>query len=304
MKWGYFPGCSLLGSARELRESLLAVAGKAGIELQEIPDWNCCGATAAHNVSRLLAVALPGRILALAEKAGMKEVVVPCSACYNRLAVARHELAADEHLREQVKALVEMDYRGDVKLVNLLEMLAIVLGKDAGLKVEKPFAHQVACYYGCLLVRPPKVLKFDRPEDPQAMDELMRKIGAEPIAWPDKVECCGAGLSVSRTDLVAKLSSRILASAVKRGAEAMIVACPMCHANLDMRREDITRLTGERYSLPVVYLTQAVGLALGLSEKDLGLHRHLVKVVFPAQPKPAPPPQPPAEKKPAEAAEE
>ncbi len=289
MKLGYFPGCSLLGSARELEESLMLVAKKAGMELTTIPDWNCCGSTAAHNLNHLLSVSLPARILALADKAGMKEVLVPCSACYNRLAMAQYELLENPDLKKEVSEIIEMDFEGTAKLLNVVEGMEKIFGEDSVLKVEKPFEHKVACYYGCLLVRPAKVLKFDRPEDPQSMDRLMKKIGADPIDWPDKVECCGAGLSVSRTDLVAKLSGKILESAVKRGAEAIIVACPMCHSNLDMRRENIEKAAGKKYSIPVLYLTEAIGLALGLSEKELGLHRHLVPVVFPIREKKAEP---------------
>lgn len=285
MKLGYFPGCSLLGTARELNESTFAVARKAGIELSEIPDWNCCGSTAAHNLNHLLSLALPARILALAEKAGLSEVLVPCSACYNRLAVSQYELNQDEGLKKDVSDLIEMEFKGTTKILNIVEFMAKIL-EDENIKIEKPFAHKVACYYGCLLVRPAKVLKFDRAEDPQTMDELMRKIGAETIDWPDKVECCGAGLSVSRTDIVAKLSGRIVESASKRGAEAIIVGCPMCHSNLDMRRNDIEKAMGKKYAIPVVYITQAIGLALGLSEKELGLHRHLVPVVFPEKVQP------------------
>ncbi|HNX98140.1 MAG TPA: heterodisulfide reductase-related iron-sulfur binding cluster, partial [Candidatus Aminicenantes bacterium] len=143
-----------------------------------------------------------------------------------------------------------------------------------------PFAHKVACYYGCMMVRPHKILGFDRPEDPESMDELMKKIGANPLDWAFKVECCGAGFSVSRTDLVAKLSGRILDDAVTRGAEALVVACPMCQSNLDMRRKAIDKYLGRETGIPVIYVTQAIGLALGIDERKLGLQRHFVPVRF------------------------
>jgi heterodisulfide reductase subunit B len=280
MNFGYFPGCSLLGSAREFDESLRAVARALDIHLQEIPDWNCCGATSAHNLSRTLALALPARILALAEKAGMNEVLVPCSACYSRLITARHELLEDQTLRSQLNELIDMEFKGTARVLNILEALTQIFAEPASIKIIKPFARKVACYYGCLLVRPPKVVNFDRPEDPRSMDELMKKIGAEPVDWPHKVECCGAGMSISRTDLVCKLSGKIIDSAEKHAAEAIIVACPMCHANLDMRRADIEKYMHRSFSIPVLYITQAIGLALGIGEKELGLQRHLVPVVF------------------------
>jgi len=267
------------GSAREYNESLMAVAAAMGRELPEIPDWNCCGSTAAHNLDRDLALALPARILAAAEKDGMDEVLVPCAACYSRLSVTRHELLEDEKLRQKISGLIEADFRGTAKVLNIIEWLTGIADLEA--KVKAPFARRVACYYGCLLVRPAGILKFDRPEEPQSMDLLMKKIGAEPLDWAFKTECCGAGFSVSRTDLVARLSGLILDDAVARGAEAVIVACPMCHLNLDLRRPNIEKRAGKKYSIPVIYITQALGLAMGIDAKKLGLQRHKVAVKFP-----------------------
>ena len=277
MKTGFYPGCSMKGSSPEYRESLLAVAAALGADLQEVPDWNCCGATAAHNLNRDLSLALPARILANAEKAGCDEVLVPCAACYSRLKVTRHELLQEEPLRRRVAEIIESDYQGRARVLNVLEWLQRYSG-DIASRVQHPFRHQVACYYGCLLVRPPKILQFDRPEDPQSMDALMAGIGATPLDWAYKVECCGAGFSVSRTDLVAKLSGLIVEDAVDRGAEAIIVACPMCQYNLDMRRSQINRYLGKKTDIPIIYITQAIGLALGLERKKLGLQRHKVPV--------------------------
>jgi heterodisulfide reductase subunit B len=145
-------------------------------------------------------------------------------------------------------------------------------------RIVIPYAHKVACYYGCLLVRPHKVLNYDRPEDPQSMDLVMSKIGAEPIYYPFKTECCGAGLSISRTDIVSKLSGKIIEDAESRGAEAIIVACPMCHSNLDMRRNDINKYWGKEFKIPVIFITQAIGHAIGLTDKKIGLKRHFVDV--------------------------
>jgi heterodisulfide reductase subunit B len=283
MKIGYFPGCSLHGSSREYDESLRAISPAIGIDLEEIPDWNCCGATAAHSTNRMLSLALPARSLALAERAGMTQVLVPCSACYSRLVMTRSALLEDEALRKEVCEIIAMDYKGTAKVVNVLELLAAAAKNGLAGKIAKPFKHKVACYYGCYLVRPPKVVKFDRPEDPESMDELMRAIGADSIDWAFKVECCGAGFSVSRLDLVAKLSAKIVEDAVHRGAEAIIVACPMCHTNLDLRRDAIEESANRQFAIPVLYVTQAIGLALGMGERQLGLHRHNVPVSLPGQ---------------------
>jgi heterodisulfide reductase subunit B len=280
MSIGFYPGCSLKGSAPEYTESLLAVAEKAGIELREVPDWNCCGATAAHNLNHELSLALPARILALAEKAWMKELVVPCAACYSRLSVTSAELRENPELRKKIADIIEMELECKTKILNIIEFLESWVLNSEEMKIPAPFNHKVACYYGCLLVRPPKILNFDRAEDPMTMDKLMSKIGAEPVDWAFKTECCGAGFSVSRTDLVAKLSGRILEDAEDRGAEAVIVACPMCHSNLDMRRAQINKQTGKKFSLPAIYITQAVGSALGIPDEKLGMKRHFVPVTL------------------------
>lgn len=292
MSVGFYPGCSLKGSAPEYTESLLAVAEKAGVELKEVPDWNCCGATAAHNLNHELSLALPARILALAEKAWMKELLVPCAACYSRLSVTSAELKENPELRKKVSDVIEMELECKTKIINIIEFLDGWVLNSEELKVPAPFDHKVACYYGCLLVRPHKILKFDRPEDPETMDKLMSKIGAEPVDWAFKTECCGAGFSVSRTDLVAKLSGKILEDAEDRGAEAVIVACPMCQSNLDMRRNSINKHTGRKFHIPVVYITQAVGSALGIPEKKLGLQRHFVPVKYPGAKKKTAPAKP------------
>jgi heterodisulfide reductase subunit B len=171
-----------------------------------------------------------------------------------------------------------MDYRGTTKLLNVIEWIDKYIIPKLDEKIVKPFDHKVACYYGCLLVRPNKVLNYDRAEDPQTMDVVMSKIGATPIDFAFKTECCGAGFSVSRTDIVSKLSGKIIEDAQHRGAEAMIVACPMCHSNLDMRRPDINKYWKTEFDMPVMFVTQAIGLAIGLSAKEVGLQRHFVKV--------------------------
>lgn len=282
MNLGFYPGCSLEGSSREFNESLLAVAERLGAKLVEVPDWNCCGATAAHNLSHDLALALPARVLAKADGAGMELFVVPCSACYHRLVMTRRSLLQDPGLRERIEGIIEEKLPLRAQPLNVVEALELLLqGSALESLVQVPLQLRVACYYGCLMVRPPQVLRFDHPEDPTSMDRLLEKVGATPVEWAFKVECCGAGFSISRTDLVAKLSAAIVRDATKRGAQALVVACPMCHANLDMRRGAMRELQGAERSVPVLYLTQALGLALGISFRTLGLHRHVVPVRLP-----------------------
>jgi len=278
MKTGIYPGCSLNGSARDYNESVFALAEAFSLKLDQVSDWNCCGATAAHNLNKDLSLSLPARILSLAEKNGMDEIVVPCAACYNRLTVTQIELRKDPELKNRISGIIEMDYKGTSRIINVIEWIDKYITPNLDGRIVKPFSHKVACYYGCLLVRPYKMLNYDRPEDPQSMDLAMSKIGAAPIYYPFKTECCGAGLSISQTDIVSKLSGKIIEDAESRGAEAIIVACPMCHSNLDMRRNDINKYWGKKFSIPVLFLTQAIGLAVGLPAKKVGLNRHFVEV--------------------------
>ena len=278
MKTGIYPGCSLNGSSRDYNESVFALAEAFGLKLEQVPDWNCCGATAAHNLNKDLSLALPARILSLAEQNGMDDIIVPCAACYNRLTVTKNELKKDPELKNRISELIEMNYTGSSRIINVVEWIDKYIVPELEGKIVKPFGHKVACYYGCLLVRPYKVLGYDRPEDPQSMDLVMTKIGATPVYYPYKTECCGAGFSISRTDIVANLSGKIIDDAESRGAEAIIVACPMCHSNLDMRRNDINKYWNKKFEIPVIFITQAVGLALGLSAEKVGLKRHFVDV--------------------------
>ena len=280
MKIGFYPGCSLKGTSAEYAQSTLALAKTFGINLQEIEDWNCCGATAAHNLSHELALSLPARTLALAEKQGLTEIVVPCAACYNRLSIAQHELNESPKLKENVSKTLEMSFSGTIRILNVMQFIEKYIADKIEDKVTKPFEQKVACYYGCLLVRPHNILKFDRLEDPQSMDNLMQKIGATPLDWGYKTECCGAGFSVSRTDIVAKLSGKIIKDANDRKADVIIVACPMCQSNLDMRRPHINSYLQVKTNIPVLYITQAIGLAIGINKEELGLKKLFVKPEF------------------------
>ena len=284
MKVGFYPGCSMKGGAREYQESVSALAKVFDIELVEIPDWNCCGATAAHNLSKELSLSLPARIMALAEREGISDIVVPCAACYNRLSIVKHELEADDSLSKRVASIIDLKYEGTTQILNIIQFIDKYIADKLEAKVVKPFNYKTACYYGCLLVRPHSILKFDRVEDPQSMDVLVKKAGGDAIDWAFKTECCGAGMSVSRTDTVARLSGNIMKDAVDRAAEVVVVACPMCHSNLDMRRPEINKFLNEKIDIPILYISQVLGLAVGLDAKTLGLNRHMTEVNLPMKP--------------------
>ncbi|MGD0835458.1 MAG: CoB--CoM heterodisulfide reductase iron-sulfur subunit B family protein [Polyangia bacterium] len=292
MKVGYYPGCSLSGTAREFGESMAAVARALDIELAEIPEWTCCGSSSGHMTDRLLALALPAHVLLKAHDAGLAQVMAPCAACYNRLATARHEIEASRAAKAQVEKVLQRKIESLPRVLNLLELLAQERDHIAA-KVTRRFEETVACYYGCLLVRPARITGFDRTEDPVEMDKLVAAVGGKPINWSCKTECCGASFSLSKTSVVGRLGAKILRDAVARKAQAVVVACPMCHANLDLRRSSINRRLAAKTSIPVLYITQVIGMALGIPAKQLGLARHLVRVTLPgpsAQTPPAPRP--------------
>ncbi len=274
---GFFPGCSLHGTALEYEMSLHIVAREFGIELKEINDWNCCGATAAHSLNKLLSVSLPARTLALAEQQGFTEFMVPCAACFSRMLFAWHEINHDTELKKKVSEIIELPLEGTAKPVTILDFINEHIAGELPEKMKKPFNKNVACYYGCLLVRPPKITNYSRYEDPMQMEEILGKIGAKPVDWAYKTECCGAGLSVAMTNIVAKLSGKIVKDAERRDADVIVVACPMCQSNLDMRRGPINELMNSNYKIPVYYITQAIGLSLGYSPKELGIEKHFVK---------------------------
>lgn len=257
--------------------STTAVARELGIELVEPKGWTCCGATAAHQTDRVLAASLPTANLLMAQDMGM-EMVASCAACYSRLKMANYEVVSSPEMREKVGDALGRDYDGSVGVRHFIEVLL----EDVGLDVIKRSLKRslnglrVACYYGCLLVRPHEVTKFDDPENPVSLDLLVKAMGGESLDWPHKVECCGGGLSISRTDVVVRLVDSILNMAKAADADCMAVACPMCQVNLDLRQKDILKETGRRYDMPILYLTQLLGLCLGLPPGELGLEKLMV----------------------------
>lgn len=269
--YAYYPGCSLHhGLAREYDVSTRRVCQALGIDLVEMEGWTCCGASSAHLTDRLLGIALPSRNLKLAQGMGLP-MAISCALCFSRHKFACYELG-DAATREQVNRALGDVVAGEVEVWHLLQVL-----DRRELPVRQPLAGlKVACYYGCLLARPAEVTHFDDEENPQIMDRLLASLGAQPLDWGLKVGCCGAGMPLARPDMVYRLSHRILSLAKREGAECLAVACPMCHNNLDTYQRDIESKYGERLGLPIIYFTQLVGLALGLSPKELRLDKHLV----------------------------
>jgi len=274
MKYAYYPGCSLHSTASDYQQSIDSVFKKLSIELEEIEGWTCCGASAAHVSDVLLPLALPAKDLLKAEKMGL-EVVAPCAACYNRMRQANHKLRENAALRRKVNQILQADYQARVKVRHISDVVVNEYGLEAIARLlEKDLkGMKVVCYYGCLSARPQKIVAFDDAVYPSYLDRLIRTLGGESIEWPFKTECCGGSFSVSKKEVVLKLTHDLLEMAKNLGAEAIVVDCPLCQFNLDFRQEEVEKQSGSRFALPIIYFTQLLGLCLGLRSDALGLKK-------------------------------
>ncbi len=279
MKFAYYPGCSLHSTAKEYDHSLRAICGKLGIELAEIKGWFCCGSTPAHSVSTLLAAGLALGNLAMAQGMESHEVLVPCPSCLCRFRSALHHIRNESGLREELKEIVGDHWSDSINVYHPLQLFSQEpqLGTISSLAKRKLAGLKAVCYYGCLLTRPPKIAQFDCCEYPESMDKLLRALGVATLDWSYKTDCCGASFALTRTDIVLKLCRDILEEAKCVGADVIAVACPLCQANLDTRQDEINRIYGTKYDLPVLYFTQLMGIGFDLSPKELMLGKHFVR---------------------------
>jgi heterodisulfide reductase subunit B2 len=270
--YAFFPGCSLESTAWDFDESARVVCRALDIELENIPDWVCCGSTPAHTSNASLAVALPVMNLLKAKAMG-RPVLTACASCYSRLRTANHVIRTNAEERDRTQRVVGKPYDGSVEVRHLIDVLLNDCGVDRiRARVQRPLTGlKVSCYYGCLLTRPPEIVAFDNPEHPTCMEKLLTAAGAEPVEWPYKTECCGAGLSITRSQVVGRLAHRLISMAREAGADCLAVACPLCETNLDLRQADARKAHGQLPETPVLYITQLLGLALGLSQADVGL---------------------------------
>lgn len=278
MKVAYYPGCSLDSTAIEYHISTKKTAEILGVDLVEIEDWNCCGATSAHNTDKLLSLALPARNLAIAEQSGL-DVLAPCAACYNRFRNTEYAVREDAEMKEKIERVIDMPYSASNKTISALEWLVDEVGLDKiKEKVTNPLlGMKVASYYGCLLVRPQAHTGFDDVEDPQSMDNIMKALGATAIDWSYKSECCGAALATSRPDIGNKMIFDVLKNAKDSGAECIVTACPLCMMNLDMRQAGAEKAFNEKIDLPIYYVTELLAIAAGESPNSVGVNKHFVE---------------------------
>ena len=277
MKYLYYPGCSLEGTALEYNASTQTFMQELGVDLLELKDWTCCGASAAEATSYLLSLALPAYILAMAEEMdGTKEILVPCSACYLNLKKVEEKSRKDPELLDKINTILKekkLHFNGQVRVRHLLDVVARDIGPEKIFsRVKNPFIDlKIAPYYGCQCLRPYSV--FDDPEKPRSMEPLIAAVGAKTHPWNMGGRCCGASNMTTKPEVALELVTAILKAA--RGADAIVTVCPMCQMNLEAYQKKISGKSKEDLRMTILYLPQFLGLAMGLSEQDLRLDLNL-----------------------------
>jgi heterodisulfide reductase subunit B len=277
MKYSYYPGCSLHTSAKEFDMSTKVVMQALGFELEELKDWSCCGGSIAGGVNHDLGMALAARNVVLAQQQN-QDLLASCSGCYNKSSKANRAL---ENLTERSKITAVLETMGmtipdhQIKVRSVVDVLANDI--DISPYIKRPLSGlKVACYYGCLLTRPEDVTGWDSPMYPMAMDNLAKTCGAEVVDFRSKTKCCGGPILIPQQKVAYELTKNLLDEAQSLGADCIVLACPLCSTNLEMRQPDIEKQYNVNYSLPILYITELIGLALGINPKKLGLDKHLV----------------------------
>jgi heterodisulfide reductase subunit B2 len=277
-EYAYYEGCSLEGTAVAYNMSLKLVMKTLGVDLKEPTDWSCCGSTPAHAVNHNLAGALAARNLSIIERMGLSTVAVPCPSCLSALRKAHTRMSRNKVFREAVNSLLDTPYDCTVSAKSALQ----VIYEDIGLEeVARPVTTElpgmkVAPYYGCIFNRPPKIVNFDDPENPIAMDRILEAVGVEVVDYSYKLECCGAAFGLPKRDTVLSLTSKVLAMAVDVGATCIAVTCPLCQQNLDLRQAQVNAAMGTSFHIPILFFSQIMGLAYGYSPKELGLSKNVI----------------------------
>jgi heterodisulfide reductase subunit B len=249
--------------------STQAVFKTLGVELVEIDDWNCCGAAATHSINHLLSLCLPARNISKAQSSQAGSLVVPCAGCFNMLKRAEHALKNDEAKRKEIEETVGFTYQPSLEILALMDVMLNRIGLEkVQEKLKRPLKGlKAACYYGCALVRHPKVTQLDDPENPQYLDRLIKSLGAEPVEWSYKIDCCGADLALTYGDIVKKLVGKIVSMAKEAGAQCIVTSCGLCQANLEMRQE---------IGLPIFYFTELMGVAFDIDGRDKWWSKHMI----------------------------
>jgi heterodisulfide reductase subunit B2 len=273
----YYPGCSLHASSKLYDTQCRKVFGRLGIELIEIEDWSCCGATSACKTDYFLSVALPARNLGIADSSGLSEMLIPCSSCYNRTMVSMKVLSENSEIKNRINAELSSKVEGKVKVSSILDILvSVARSADIAEKVIKKLQGlKPACYYGCLLTRfPADIMISENIDNPVGMESVCRALGAEPVDWGYKTDCCGASAAVNDTGTSLSLMAVILKDAVARGADCLVTTCPLCQMNMDAYQDRVGDLYGIPKRLPVFFITELLGVAMGFTPEELEMDRH------------------------------
>ncbi len=277
MRISYFPGCTLNTTGMGFDNAVRASTAAVGVELVELPEWNCCGATYPLIIDNMLELAAPAHVLVAAQEAGSR-VTTACTTCYNVLKRTNNFMREHKEERDRINAFIEADYAGEAEVIDILQLLRDDVGwKAIGEAVQQPLEGlKVAAYYGCMVLRPPNEVAYDDPENPRSLDDLMAALGAAPVDYPHKNECCGAYLAVKAPDVTREMVYTILRSAQLAGAEAVVTNCPLCQFNLDKQQQEMQQRHAGYRPVPVFYFSQLMGLALGLDISGYGWERHYI----------------------------
>jgi len=277
--YAYYPGCSLESLGKNYHTSTMEVASVLNLDLQELDDWNCCGATAYFPVDELLAYTLSARNLAIAEQMGLEDFITPCSACYKNSYSTNKYIKSDPDLAEHINYALEADNLKVSGIMHVRHLLKVIM-EDVGVdiitqKVKKPLDNlKVAPYYGCQMIRPRK--GNENVENPTFFEELITSIGASPIDYQSKTRCCGGSLIITDRSAALDMVAKLLQDAVENGADVIATTCPMCNVNLEVYQHQVNREFGTNYAIPVVYFTQLMGVSLGISARKIGVSKSLL----------------------------
>ena len=277
MKYSFFPGCTMRSTGIEYCKSLNYVNKAIGVELIEINDWNCCGASLGPSTNKEVGLALPARNIAQCEQQGLGlPIAVACASCYSQMRRASFEARSGKEQREKLSRLVEMPIKGNLDVISILDVYNTKEAAEAIKKAAKKSLNQlrVACYYGCLQVRAAKAPEGTDLENPVLMDKILESVGCKPVEWAFKSECCGGSHHIDLPVFAKQMVRQILQNARANNAEAIATACPLCMMNLDMRQGEVNKDYNEKFDIPVFYFTELLALAMGADMKSSGVSTH------------------------------
>ncbi|MGQ9706569.1 MAG: CoB--CoM heterodisulfide reductase iron-sulfur subunit B family protein [bacterium] len=276
LRFAYYPGCSAHSTSKEYDSSFRFIFDKLEIELVDINDWVCCGASAGHFYDRKMSISLAVDTIKKGKELGLPIITV-CPACYSRLIHANFMLSSDRELRKKISDVVGFDYDGTHPVLNALDVLSKVDTDKIKNSVQRPLTGlRVACYYGCLFARPPKLTNCNRYEDPIIMEGLLSIAGASPISFNYKMNCCGGSLSLSNPEIVGKMVSEIIVDAEKNGAQVIATVCPLCQTTLELRQKEASKYVGRKLNTPITFFTQLLAYSFGADEKTVGFKRNWI----------------------------